>query len=142
MFGIFGMAIYSIAYIIGWSTDEQREQKSRLQSKERDLPFYIDKKGKKRWVSTGKRYTSQEIYQEHINIKERNKRAIERKLLESYKRDYELDVKRDIITFEEFVATHFYPQLAEYETFCKIKESVSEERIREIKETPPKLYKH
>lgn len=143
MLGIFGAIIYGIAATIGWCQDERQEQYDRKSSKERNLPYYYDKRGRQRWTATGRKRTAQEIYKEYedrVNENEKRRKKIqEQKFLNDYKRKYDLFViHKDNLSFEEFVAVHLPSNLLEYETFRKIKKNVSEERIREIEKNPIK----
>jgi len=141
MFGIIGTAIFGIAYAIGWSTDEQREQHNRKDSLDKGLDFYVDKQGKQRWTKTGKKRTAQEILREKEELRKKHevesKKQVEKELLKDYRRMYDSYViHKDKLSFEEFVVTRMAPQLLNYEAFKRMKENVSEERIKEIQSNP------
>ena len=143
MFGIIGAVIYGIAYSIGWFQEEQREHNNRQGSKKYGLSYYYDKKGKQRWTPNGRKRTAQEIHQERINKEKQTdtnaKKVLEQKLLNKFKERYDLCViHKENISFEEYIAAYVQPFELEYNEFKRIKNSVSEERIKEIRENPIK----
>ena len=143
MFGIIGAIIYGIAYTIGWSRDEQQEQYIRKKFKEANIPYYYDKKGRQRWTCNGKKRTPQEILKDYEDERRRNEieanKQIEKKALEGFKKSYDLYViHKENLSFEQYVYLHMSPSHLKYETFRKIKESISNERIKEIKNNPTK----
>ena len=137
MFGIFGTVIYGVAYIIGWSKDEQLERYAKQDSKNKNIEYYYDKRGNRRWTATGRKQTPQEILKCFETIREKHeiekKDAIEQYCLDSFRKKYDLYIiHKERISFEEYVAFFMSPNHLKYKAFRKIKSSVPEERLREI----------
>lgn len=145
MFGLLGTILYGTISLISWSQDEHLEQKARQSSQKYGLPYYVDKHGKQRWTATGRKRTPEEIWQSQVDFNRRQaaqrekvfadkKKQDELDALKRFREKYELFViHKDNLSFEEFVALHMSPIHLKYDSFKKIKESVSEERLKEIK---------
>lgn len=138
MFGVFGSIIYGIAYVIGWSQDERIEQHTRQDSRNKNIDYYYDKRGRRRWTTTGKKQTPQEILKNLETIQEKREAekrdAMEQYCLDSFRKKYDLYIiHKDRISFEEYVAFLMSPNHLKYKIFREIKNNVSEERLREIR---------
>ena len=134
MFGIIGTAIWGIAYVIGWSKDEQQEQHNRKHSKQLNISYYVDKNGRQRWTNTGKKRTAQEILNEKnervkLNVEERKKNKL-RNIIEKSRNNYNMYViHKDRVSFEEYLSISLPEKYYdEYEELRKIRDSVSEEK--------------
>lgn len=138
MLGIIKTVVSGIAYTIYWVKDEQQEQRARNHSVQLGLPYYIDKRGRRRWTQTGKKQNPQEI------LKEKNDKLYKRKnnlknvqldhIIKKAKRDYELYIiHKDRLSFEEYLATslpnNFYDEFIELR---EIKNNIPKERINQI----------
>lgn len=151
MFGLLGAALYGVVAFIGWSKDEQAEQKARQGSRKSGLPYYVDKHGRQRWTATGRRRTPEEIWQSQVEFDRRQaeqrekvfadkKKQDELDALKRFREKYELYViHKDNLSYEEFVALHMSDLHLKYPEFKRIKESVPEARLKEIRSNPIKF---
>lgn len=117
MFGLIGNIIYGVAYTIGWAKDEKNEQHARQHAKSIGLSYYIDKRGRRRWASTGRKQTPQEILNENTKslkkrIQDKKQFEIDKKkkdldfIIQMAKKDYDLCIiHKDRLSFEEYLGT-------------------------------------
>lgn len=145
MFGGLIPIITGLFCIHKWGIDERNEQQDRENSRKNDLPYYYDKYGKMRWVSNKKKMTYQEILDMNMTnsqTREQEKEDfLEKSALDRMKRNYDMFViHKDNISFEEYVAV-YSPSVffKNYKAFARIKNSVSQERIDEIRKKPIKF---
>lgn len=145
MLEILGVLLFGASTICEWSKDEQAEHRVRQSAQRHNVSYYVDKYGRQRWTSTGRKRTAEEIWQCQVEFDRKQTEQREKVLAEKIKQDefdtlkrfrekYELFViHKDNLSFEEFVVLHMSPIHLKYESFRKMKENVSEERLKEIK---------
>lgn len=147
MFGLIGTAIYGIAYAVGWSIDEQREQKSRKLASQFKNPTYRDKWGNERYTSTGKKKKISDYQEElHNDIeKMRSELAEETQIKETQIKNFvnkkqkeyvQHNIKQlwDLSLEEYIIASEPIPQKwkPEYNYYMSLLNKIGDERVHEI----------
>lgn len=142
MLATLGSLIFGAAAIYEWGKDEQAEHRARKSAQQYNVSYYVDKMGRQRWTSNGRKRTAQEIYQEGKERLERQEaereQALLNEILERAKNDYDLFViHKDRVSFEEYIAvklpTRYYER---FEELDKIRQSVPEEKKEKMKTNP------